>query len=111
VGQILLSLEQEVTSRWSSIISRDGFAGRGPIKLPASAPARNAALKMTIWRIRMKNPPKGLRRLPMNGGHRAANKNHTVQGTTFTLKESREVGKVAGLAAVSVTKRSSCQTV
>src|SRR5216683_6378139 len=39
-------------------------AGRGPTRLPASAPARTAALKMAIFRIRMRNPPKGLQRAP-----------------------------------------------
>src|SRR5258708_17094798 len=39
-------------------------AGRGPTRLPVSAPARTAALKMAIFRIRMRNPPKGLRRAP-----------------------------------------------
>src|SRR5258706_139620 len=69
-------------------------AGRGPIKLPASAPARTAELKMAIWRIRIKNPPKAVRR--------SAERNEVLlDGAGAAIAQDQVVFREAPLVAVA----------
>src|SRR5229473_2934572 len=100
---------REVTSRWSSMSSRaTASAGRGPTRLPASAPVRTAALKMATWRIRMNDPPKGLR---ATGRPRSCREKHKGQGEADStlIREPRGGKGWPTHAALCVTHRLCCE--
>src|SRR5437588_4086515 len=72
---------REVTSRWRSIISRaTASTGRGPMRLPQTAPAKTAALKIARLRIRMTNPPKGSESKTAWERSRVESQNHFLMG-------------------------------
>src|SRR5579859_5319221 len=80
--------KMEVTSRCRSMISlATASTGRGPSRLPQMAPAKTAALKMAMLRIRMTNPPR-----------RAKGSRHKVQNNPKYKNE-------AGEAASTLIKR------